>query len=385
MDFRLTEEQKMVQQMAREFAENEMMPYVSEWEEKNEIPMELYQKMAKLGMLGGPVPEEYGGAGMDYVAYHLMIEEIARACSSVRTSVSVHTSLAQTTIMLFASEEQKQKYLVPLAKGEKLGAWAATEPDAGSDLANLQTAAVLDGEEWVLNGSKIFISNGDIADVVIVIARKKGTKKHEGICAFIVEKGTPGFTPGKVEIGSKLGLRASHTAELIFEDCRIPKENIVGEVGQGWEIAMKTLNSGRLSVAAGAVGIARACLEESIKFAKERIAFGRPIAAFQMIREKIAQMSTEIDAARFLVLRAAQKRDLGKDNTLESSMAKLFSAQVVMKAADDAVQIHGGYGYSSEFPVERYFRDAKVCSIYEGTNEIQKIVIAKNVIGEVDR
>lgn len=385
MDFRLTEEQKMVQQMAKEFAENEMMPHAAEWEENNEIPMELYQKMGKLGMLGGPIPEKYGGAGMDYVAYHLMIEEIARACSSVRTTVSVHTSLAETTLLLFASEEQKQKNLVPMAKGEKLGAWALTEPNAGSDASSLQTSARLDGEEWVLNGSKIFISNGDIADVVIVLAREEGSKKHAGICAFIVEKGTPGFSPGKVEIGSKLGLRASHTAELIFEDCRIPKENLVGEVGQGWEIAMKTLNSGRLSVAAGAVGIARACLEESIKFAKERIAFGRPIAAFQMIREMIAQMSTEIDAARFLVLRAAHMRDQGKDNTLEVSMAKLFSAQAVMKAADYAVQIHGGYGYSSEFPVERYFRDARVCSIYEGTNEIQKIIIAKNVIGELER
>ncbi|MFQ6060318.1 MAG: acyl-CoA dehydrogenase family protein [Thermoplasmata archaeon] len=384
MDFRLSEEQKMVQKTAREFAEKEMMPYASQWEEEGEIPMDLYRKMARLGMLGGPIPEEYGGAGMDYVSYHLMIEEIARVCSSVRTTISVHTSLAQTTLLLFASEEQKQKYLVPMAKGEKLGAWAATEPNAGSDLANLQTAAVLDGEEWILNGTKMFISNGDIADVVVVLARMKETKRHEGICAFIVEKGTPGFRSGKVEIGSKLGLRASHTAELIFEDCRIPKDNIVGEVGQGWEIAMKTLNSGRLSVAAGAVGIARACLEESIKFAKERIAFGKPIASFQMIREMIAQMRTEIDAARFLVLSAAHLRDLGKDYTLEASMAKLFSAQVVMRAADKAVQIHGGYGYSSEFPVERYFRDAKICSIYEGTNEIQKIIIARKVIGETD-
>lgn len=384
MDFRLTEEQRMVRRMAREFAEEEMMPYVAEWEEKNEIPMELYGKMGKLGILGGPIPEEYGGAGMDYVAYHLMIEEIARACSSARTTVSVHVSLCSYTILLFGSEDQKQNYLQPLAKAEKLGAWALTEPNAGSDAAGLQLSAKEDGDEWILNGTKMFISNGDIADVVIVFGRINGTKRHEGICAFIVEKGTPGFSPGKIEIGSKLGLRSSHTAELIFEDCRIPKENLIGEIGQGWEIAMKILNSGRLSVAAGAVGIGRACLEESIKFAKERYAFGRPIAKFQLIKEKIAQMKAELDAARLLVLNAAQKRDLGEENTLEVSMAKLFSAQMVMRAADSAIQIHGGYGYSSEFPVERYFRDARVCSIYEGTNEIQKLIIAREVLGDIE-
>ncbi|MEE9224353.1 MAG: acyl-CoA dehydrogenase family protein [Thermoplasmata archaeon] len=384
MDFRLTEEQRMVKKMARDFAEEEMIPFVAEWEEKNEIPMEFYDKMGKLGMLGAPIPEEYGGSGMDYVSYHLMIEEIARACSSVRTTVSVQTSLAETNILLYGSEEQKQKYLVKLAKGEMLGAWALTEPNAGSDVSGMQTIVKEEGDEWVLNGTKMFISNGDIADVVIVFARLPNTKKHDGMCAFLVEKGTPGFSIGNVEIGTKLGLRASHTAELIFEDCKVPKENLIGNPGDGWNMAMKVLDSGRLSVAAGAVGIARACLEASIKYAKERYAFGRPIGSFQMIKDKIAQMSTEIDAARLLVLRAAQKRDLGEDNTLEVSQAKLFSAQVVMKAADEAVQIHGGYGYSSEFPVERYFRDAKVCSIYEGTNEIQKLIIANAVIGELD-
>ena len=384
MDFRLTEEQRMVKKMAKDFAEEEMIPFVAEWEEKNEIPMEFYEKMGKLGMLGGPIPEEYGGSGMDYVAYHLMIEEVARACSSVRTTLSVQTSLAETNLLLFGSEELKQKYLVRLAKGEMLGAWALTEPNAGSDVGGMQTIAREEEDGWVLNGSKMFISNGDIAGVVIVFARLPNTKRHDGICAFVVEKGTPGFSIGKVEIGTKLGLRTSHTAELIFEDCKVPKENLIGNPGDGWDMAMKVLDSGRLSVAAGAVGIARACLEASIKFAKERHAFGRPIGRFQMIKDKIAQMSTEVDAARLLVLRAAQKRDLGEDNTLEVSQAKLFSAQVVMKAADEAVQIHGGYGYSSEFPVERYFRDAKVCSIYEGTNEIQKLIIAGAVIGELD-
>jgi butyryl-CoA dehydrogenase len=384
LDFRLTEEQRMVKKMAKDFAEEEMIPFVAEWEEKNEIPMEFYQKMGKLGMLGAPIPEEYGGSGMDYVSYHIMIEEVARACSSVRTTVSVQTSLAETNILTFGSEEQKQKYLVPLAKGEKLGAWALTEPNAGSDVGGMQTIAREEGDGWVLNGTKMFISNGDIADVVIVFARLPNTTRHDGMCAFIVEKGTPGFSIGKVEIGTKLGLRTSHTAELVFEDCKVPKENLIGIPGDGWNQAMKVLNSGRLSVAAGAVGIARACLEESIKFAKERYAFGRPIGRFQMIKAKIAQMSAEIDAARFLVMYAAQKRDLGEDNTLAVSHAKLFSAQVVMKAADEAVQIHGGYGYSSEFPVERYFRDAKICSIYEGTSEIQKLIIANAVIGELD-
>lgn len=384
MDFRLTEEQRMVQRMAREFAEEQMMPYVAGWEEKNEIPVELYEKMGKLGILGGPIPEEYGGAGMDSISYHLMIEEIARACSSVRTTISVHVSLCAYTILRYGSEEQKRKYLPSLASAKNLGAWALTEPDAGSDAAGLKTTASEDGDEWVINGTKMFISNGDIADVVIVFARISESKKHEGICAFLVEKGTPGFRPGKVQIGTKLGLRTSHTAELLFEDCHIPKENLVGKIGQGWEIAMKVLDSGRLSVAAGAVGIARACLDASIKFAKERYAFGRPIAKFQMIREKIAQMSAEIEAARLLYLVAAHKRDLKLDNTLEVSRAKLFSAQVVMRAADEAVQIHGGYGYSSEFPVERYFRDAKICSIYEGTNEIQKLIIARNLLDETD-
>ncbi|MCK5291044.1 MAG: acyl-CoA dehydrogenase family protein [Thermoplasmata archaeon] len=384
MDFRLTEDQRMVRKMAKDFAEKEMIPFVAEWEEKNEIPMEFYEKMGKLGMLGGPIPEEYGGSGMDYVAYHLMIEEVARACSSVRTTVSVQTSLAETNLLLFGSEELKQKYLVRLAKGEMLGAWALTEPNAGSDVGGMQTIAREEDDGWVLNGSKMFISNGDIAGVVIVFARLPNTKRHDGICAFVVEKGTPGFSIGKVEIGTKLGLRTSHTAELIFEDCKVPKENLIGNPGDGWDMAMEVLDSGRLSVAAGAVGIARACLEASIKYARERYAFGRPIGRFQMIKDKIAQMSTEVDAARLLVLRAAQKRDLGEDNTLEVSQAKLFSAQVVMKAADEAVQIHGGYGYSSEFPVERYFRDAKVCSIYEGTNEIQKLIIAGAVIGELD-
>lgn len=380
MDFRLTEEQKMIRKMANDFVDREIAPFAGEWDKNFEIPRSVIDKMAKLGMLGAPIPKEYGGAGMDYVSYHLMVEEIARGCSSLRTTVSVQTSLTETTILGFGDESQKQKYLVPLAKGEKLGAWALTEPNAGSDASNQETTARLEGDEWILNGTKIWISNGDIAEIVVIFATVDSAKKHEGICAFIVEKGTNGFRSGSVEIGNKLGLRSSHTAELIMEDCRIPKGNIIGGEGKGWEIAMYVLNHGRLSVAAGAVGIARACLEESIKYSKQRIAFGRPISKFQMTKEKIAEMATDIDAGRLLYLRAAQLRDLKIDNTLEVSMAKLFTANMVMKAADHAVQIHGGYGYSSEYPVERYFRDAKICGIYEGTNEIQKLIIARELL-----
>lgn len=382
MDFNLSEEQRMLQKMVRDFAREEIEPNVKEWEKKGDFSKETLHKMAELGLLGPTTPEEYSGAGMDEVSYHVLTEEIARACSSIRTAVSVHVSLAQTTLRKYGSEEQKRKYLVPLAKGEKMGAWALTEPNAGTDAANQSTTARKEGEEWILNGTKMFISEGSRADIVIIFARIPGTKRHDGICAFIVEKGTPGFYPGTVETHEKLGLRASATAELVLEDCHIPVENIVGEVGQGWQIAMDILNHGRLSVAAGAVGIARACLEESIKFAKAREAFGRPIAKFQLIRKMIADMAMNIEAARLLVLKAAKLMDENKDPTLAVSMAKLFTARMVMDAAEKAVQIHGGYGYSGEFPVERYFRDAKVCGIYEGTNQVQTLIIAREVLGE---
>ncbi|MFQ6128173.1 MAG: acyl-CoA dehydrogenase family protein [Thermoplasmata archaeon] len=382
MDFALTEEQKMLQKMTRDFAREEIEPHIREWEENGGIPREIFDKMAKLGMLGATAPPEYGGSGMDNVSYHVMMEEIARVCSSLRTAMSVHISLCQTTIMKFGSEEQKRKYLAPLAKGEKLGAWALTEPDAGSDAANQRTTARPEADSYILNGTKMFISNGSVADIVIIFARLPGTKRHEGLCPFVVEKGMGGFYPGTVESNTKLGLRASPTAELILEDCAVPKENLVGREGQGWEIAMDILNHGRLSVAAGAVGVARACLEESIEFAKAREAFGRPIAKFQLIREMIAEMAMGIEAGRLLVYKAASLVDRGEDPTLAASEAKLFTAKMVMKAADYAVQIHGGYGYSSEYPVERYFRDAKIHGIYEGTNQIQTLVIAREVLGE---
>ena len=381
MDFRLTEEQKLVQATARDFVDREIIPHNREWEEKGEIPRSLYDKMATLGFLGAPVPEEYGGAGMDYVSFMLLVEELSRGSSSVRTTVSVQTSLSETSLMWFANEEQKRRWLVPLAKGEKLGAWALTEPEAGSDAANLSTTYREEGDEVVLNGRKRFISNGSVADYVQVYTRRAGTTRHEGISLFLIPKGTPGFTAPHVESRSKLGLRASPTADLAFEECRIPKENLIGKEGDGWNQAMKTLNSGRIGIAAGAVGVARAALEAATKYVKERKAFGRPIGDFQLVREMIAQSAVEIDAARLLTLRAAHLRDLGLDNTLEVSMAKLFGAQMAQRVTDWAVQVHGGYGFSGEFEVERFFRDARILGLYEGTNEIQKLVIAERVLG----
>ncbi len=385
MDFRLTDEQKLVQQTAKDFVDREIIPHNREWEEKGEIPPSLYVKMAELGFLGAPVPEKYGGAGMDYVSFMLLVEEISRGSSSVRTTVSVQTSLSETSLMWFATEEQKQKWLVPLAKGEKLGAWALTEPEAGSDAANLSTSYREDGDEIVLNGQKRFISNGSIADFVQVYARKAGSKRHEGLSLFLVPKGTPGFKVTHVESKTKLGLRASPTADLAFEECRLPTENLIGKEGNGWEQAMKTLNSGRIGIAAGAVGVARAALEAATKYVKERKAFGRPIGDFQLVREMIAQSAVEIDAARLLTLRAAHLRDLGLDNTMEVSMAKLFGAQMAQRVTDWAIQVHGGYGFSGEFDVERLFRDARILGLYEGTNEIQKLVIAEHVLGPSSR
>jgi alkylation response protein AidB-like acyl-CoA dehydrogenase len=385
LDFKLTEEQQLIRETARKFVDKEVIPNVKSWEEKGEIPRAVTDKLAELGFFGIPFPEEYGGAGLDYVSFALVVEEIARGCNSLRTTLSVQTSLAGTTLSAFGSEEQKKRYLTPIAQGKKLGAWALTEPDAGSDAANQRTTAVKDGDEWVLNGSKRFISNGNVADYVVVFARLPGTRGHEGICAFLVEKGTPGFTVTNVETNTKLGLRASPTADLAFDDCRVPEENIIGREGQGWDIAMYVLNHGRLGVAAGAVGVGQACLEASIEHARERRAFGRPIGAFQLIREMIAEMAMEVEAARLLYLKAAWMRDQGMDNTLAVSIAKLFGAQMAMRCADRAVQIHGGYGFSGEYPVERHFRDAKILGIYEGTNEIQKLIIAREVLGKLSK
>ena len=381
MDFQLTEAQKLVRDTARDFVDRELIPHVREWEERGEIPRSFYAKMADLGFLGAPVPETYGGAGMDYVSFMLLVEEISRGSSSVRTTVSVQTSLSEASLMWFGTEAQKRNWLVPLAKGEKFGAWALTEPEAGSDAANLQTTYAVEGDEVVLDGRKRFISNGSIADYIQVYARKPGSKRHEGLSLFLVPKDAPGFKVTHVETKTKLGLRASPTADLAFEDCRIPRENLLGAEGDGWNQILKTLNSGRIGIAAGAVGVARAALETATAYVKERRAFGRPIGDFQLVREMIAQSAVEIDAARLLTLRAAHLRDLGEDNTLEVSMAKLFGAQMAQRVTDWAVQVHGGYGFSGDFDVERYYRDARILGLYEGTNEIQKLIIAERILG----
>lgn len=375
----------MIQDMARDFVDREVVPHAKAWEEKGEIPRAVVDKMAKLGMMGGPIPQEYGGAGMDYVSFMLLVEEIARGSSSLRTTISVQVSLAESTLLKFGSEPQKRKYLVPLARGEKLGAWALTEPEAGSDAANQRTTADLKGDHYVLNGYKRFISNGNIADYVVVFAREPGSRREEGISAFLVEKGTSGFTVPRVESSSKLGLRASPTADLAFEDCRVPKGNLIGKPGEGWDTAMWVLNGGRLGVAAGGVGLAQAALDAAMKHARGRRAFDRPIGSFQLVREMIAEMALEIEAGRLLYLKAAWMRDQGMDNRLAVSMAKLYCAQMARRVAERAVQIHGGYGFIDEYPVERYYRDAVILGLYEGTNEIQKMIIAHEVLGPLGK
>ncbi len=385
MEFQLSEAQKLIRETARSFVDKEVIPHVKAWEEKGAIPQTVTEKMADLGFFGIPIPEDYGGAGLDYVSFALVVEEIARGCNSLRTTLSVQTSLAGTTLLAAGTEAQKKTILAPLARGEFLGAWALTEPDAGSDAANLRTTAKREGDEWVLNGAKRFISNGNLAEYVVVFAREPGTARQDGISAFLVKQGTPGFHVTNVETNTKLGLRASPTADLAFDDCRIPADHLIGRQGEGWETAMYVLNHGRLGVAAGAVGIGQACLELSLEHARERRAFDRPIGAFQLIREMIAEMAVEVEAARLLYLKAAWLRDQGEDNRLAVSLAKLFGAQMAVRCADRAVQIYGGYGFSGEYPVERHFRDAKILGIYEGTNEIQKMIIAHELLGELER
>jgi butyryl-CoA dehydrogenase len=378
MDFTLTKEQQMLQQMVRDFTQKEIEPIASALDKEGRFPEEIIRKLGEIGVMGMTVPKEYGGAGADTVSYTIAIEEIARACASTAVVVSVNNSLACFPLLAFGTEEQKQRFLVPLAKGEKLGAFGLTEPSAGSDAAMQQTTAIKKGEEYFINGVKHFITNASRADIYIIFAMEDKTKGTRGISAFIIEKGDPGFSFGTIE--DKLGIRPSITGELIFEDCHVPADRILGENGKGFKIAMMTLDAGRIGVASQALGIAQASLDRSVKFAKEREQFGKPIAILGMIQEAIATMATDVEAARMLVRYAAWCKDVKQSYTAPAAMAKLFASETAMRVSTKAIQIHGGYGYMKDYPVERYFRDAKVTEIYEGTSEIQRLVIALNAI-----
>ena len=382
MDFGLSKKHEMARNLFKEFAENEVKPLAQEVDETEQFPKETVAKMAKCGFLGIPVPKEYGGQGCDPLTYAMCVEELSLVCGTTGVIVSAHTSLCADPIQTYGTEEQKQKYLVPLAKGEKLGAFGLTEPGAGTDAQGQQTKAVLDGDEWVLNGSKCFITNGKEADIYIVIAvtgkiEKRGRMQKE-ISAFIVEKGTPGFTFGTKE--KKMGIRGSATYELIFTDCRIPKENLLGAKGKGFGIAMHTLDGGRIGIAAQALGLAEGALETTIAYVKERKQFGRSIAAFQNTQFQLADMATKVEAAKLLVYKAAMAKATQKVYSLEAAMAKLYAAEVAMEVTTKAVQLHGGYGYIREYDVERMMRDAKITEIYEGTSEVQRMVISANIL-----
>jgi alkylation response protein AidB-like acyl-CoA dehydrogenase len=380
MDFDLTEDQKELRRALREFAENEIVPFASEWDEKEQFPAEVIRKLGELGFLGVIFPERYGGAGLSYADYALVIEELARADASVGITVSAHISLCSNHIFEQGTEEQKKKYLSRLASGEWLGGWSLTEPNAGSDAGGTETTAVLDGNEWVINGSKTFTTNGRVCDVAVAMAvTDKGKAKH-GISAFIVPKGTPGFRAGKKE--KKLGHRASDTSEMVFENCRVPKDNLLGERGEGFVAALKILDGGRIGIASLALGIAQASFECARNYAKERKQFGRPIGSFQAIQFKLSDMATQIDAARLLIQRAAFLKDRGERVTKEAAMAKLYASEVAVRASDEAVQTLGGYGYIRDYPAERYYRDAKLTTIGEGTSEIQRLVIARQLLEE---
>lgn len=377
MDLRWTEEQQMMIKMVRDFAQKEIAPFVPVMEETEEFPRHIVKKMGEMGLMGIPIPEEWGGVGADFTSYILAINEISRVSATVGVILSVHTSVGTNPILYFGNDEQKNKYVRKLATGEFLGAFALTEPSAGSDASSIRTQAVRQGDEYILNGSKVFITNGGEADVYITFAITDPSKGTRGISAFIVEKDTPGFTVGKKE--KKMGLHGSNTTELIFDNARVPAENLLGKEGDGFTIAMANLDSGRIGIASQALGIAEAALEYATQYAKERKQFGEPIANKQAIGFKLADMATLVEAARLLVYQAASLRTQGKPCGKEASMAKRFASDAAMKIATEAVQVFGGYGYSREYPVERLFRDAKITQIYEGTNQIQRVVIAKHL------
>jgi alkylation response protein AidB-like acyl-CoA dehydrogenase len=378
MDFRLTDEQQHIQQMVKDFAESELKPHVMEWDEAQHFPLEAVKKLGELGMLGAIFPEEYGGAGLSYVDYSNIIEELGVVDSGVALTVAAHNSLCSGHIYIAGNEEQKQKWMPKLTSGEWLGAWGLTEPGSGSDASGMRTTAVKDGDEWVISGTKNFITNASYANIAVVIAVTDRNDSKRGITAFAVEMDRPGIRPGKKE--NKLGMRSSDTAELILEECRVPDANRLGNVGEGFIGAMKVLDGGRISIAALSLGVARGAYEAARDYAKQRTAFGKPIADFQAIQFMLADMATEIDAARLLTHRAASIKDAGEKVTQFSAMAKLYASEVAVRCTEKGVQIFGGYGFVKDFPAEKYYRDVKLCTIGEGTSEIQRVVIARNLL-----
>lgn len=380
MDFQLSEEHNILKEMIRSFAEKELKPKAAEYDRTREFPYENVKKAADLNLMGVMVPEQYGGGGMDAISYVIAIEEISRGCASTGVILSVNNSLYCHPLLTFGTDKQKEKYLTPFAKGEKIGAYCLTEAQAGSDASNLQTTAVLEGDHYILNGTKLFVTNGIAADGMILFAKTDKEKGVKGISAFIVEQNFPGCKKGKDEV--KLGITCSGACEIHFENCHVPKENLLGKEGEGFKIAMNTLEEGRLGIASQAVGIAQAVLEESIQYSKERVQFKKPIADKQAIQWMLSDMATEIEAARLLNYKAALAINDGKRYTLESSMAKVFASEVAMRAATKGIQIFGGYGYLNEYPMERHFRDAKITEIYEGTSEIQRLIVSSIIMKE---
>ncbi|MBN8785855.1 MAG: acyl-CoA dehydrogenase [Terrimonas sp.] len=378
MDFETDEITRQIGETTRDFALQHIKPYVMQWDETQEFPIEVFKKMGGLGLMGVLVPEKYGGAGLGYHEYSTIIQEVAKVCGSVGLSLAAHNSLCTGHILAFGNEEQKQKYLPGLASAEYIGAWGLTEPGTGSDAGNMKTTAVRDGDDWVLNGTKCWITHGISGNIAVVIARTGEPRAKNNATAFIVERGTPGFSGGKKE--NKLGMRASETAEMIFDNCRIPDANRMGNVGEGFKQSLKVLDGGRISIAALALGIAKGAYEAALKYSKEREQFDQPIANFQAISFKLADMATEIMAAELLVSQAADKKNKGLPMTKEAAMAKYYASEVAVRVSNDAVQIFGGYGYTKDFPVEKFYRDSKLCTIGEGTSEIQKIVIAREVL-----
>lgn len=378
MDFKRTETQDQIATMVRDFANKNIRPYMMEWDESQKFPLETMQEMGKLGMLGVLVPEEYGGAGLGYFEYISVIEEVAKVCSSIGLSVAAHNSLCTGHILYFGNEEQKKRWLPKLATGEWIGAWGLTEANTGSDAGNMRCTATKDGDEWVLNGTKNWITHGITGHVAVVLARTGEPRTSGNVTAFVVERGTPGFSGGKKE--NKLGMRASETAELVFDNCRIPDANRLGEVGDGFRQAMKVLDGGRISIAALSLGIAKGAYEAALQYSKEREQFDQPISNFQAIAFKLADMKTKIEVAEMLIYQAADMKNRGEKMTKESAMAKMYASEICVQVSTDAVQVFGGYGYTKDFPVEKFYRDSKLCTIGEGTTEIQKLVISRDIL-----